>query len=124
MGCEHVEIEGGVAIICSRGRRRRTCSTPGCGRRVVALCDFRLTGAKAGKTCDRPLCALCAVRMGRHESGEDKGDTIDYCPAHAEQTRRGEAPATPAAAPVVQRDLKPGNVAQVGLFEPPATKRR
>jgi len=63
---------GGYAIVCTRGRRPITCSV--CGKRGDKLCDFPLTGVKAGKTCDRGLCQKCAVHVE---------PDIDYCPAHA-----------------------------------------
>ena len=65
------EIRGN-AIICSRGSRPIVCEI--CGKRGDKLCDFPLTGEKAGKTCDRHLCAKCAVHVGRD---------VDYCPTHA-----------------------------------------
>jgi hypothetical protein len=75
---------GPSVIVCSRRRRRPSCSVAGCTNRSARQCDFPLTGPKAGKTCDRHLCASCSVVVGRTA----KGDTIDYCPAHAEQTRK------------------------------------
>lgn len=65
------EIRGN-AFICSRTSRAKPCAV--CGRPGGKLCDFPLTGEKAGKTCDRSLCSKCAVHTG-HE--------IDYCPTHA-----------------------------------------
>lgn len=47
-------------------------------------------GRKAGKTCDRHLCARHGVRqqeMTRVEAGIALDDTIDFCPAHAELAR-------------------------------------
>lgn len=73
--CEVVKLpDGGVAILCSRGRRGvKRCAVAGCGRDAPYLCDFPLTGPKAGQTCDRPLCSVHARQVGpdRH-----------YCYAH------------------------------------------
>lgn len=68
MGCRF--LPGGV-ILC--GVRETRCSVPGCGARTVALCDWKLHGAKEGKTCSAKLCA-------RHtfKPAPDK----DLCPAH------------------------------------------
>ena len=70
MRCTRYAVPGGVAIVCSARERQKPCS---CGRRATALCDYPLTGAKAGKTCDKPLCDSCRVRVGVDE---------DRCPAH------------------------------------------
>lgn len=61
-----------IGIACSR-ERVRLCST-GCGRRATKLCDFPLSGKKAGKTCDADLCERCAEHVGPDR---------DYCPPHA-----------------------------------------
>ncbi len=72
MPCNTVDIGGGsYAIVCRRGNRPKPCSI--CGRPGSKLCDFPLTGPKAGKTCDRSLCAKCAVNVGPE---------LDYCPTH------------------------------------------
>jgi len=55
---------------CTRGPRKR-CK---CGRPATRLCDWQLSGPKAGKTCDAPLCDRCAARVGPGR---------DYCQAHA-----------------------------------------
>lgn len=60
-----------IAVTCSRGDRRKPCSTANCTGRATKLCDYPL--AKGG-TCDRPVCARCATSVG-----PDK----DYCPPHA-----------------------------------------
>ena len=79
-----VETDSGPRVIgwaCNRGRRESIrCK---CGRPATQLCDYPLTGAKAGQTCDRDLCDGCAVTVGKHGSGPHAGDTEDYCPAHA-----------------------------------------
>ena len=49
-----------------------------CGARGTQVCDFPLTGAKAGALCSRLLCVKCAIRR--------KGQ--DYCPAHAELLKK------------------------------------
>lgn len=54
-------------IICSR-REKPKCFY--CGQPSTLLCDFRYMN---GKTCDRPTCRYCAVRVG-----PDK----DYCNMH------------------------------------------
>src|SRR6266404_2980040 len=114
MKCERVNLgDGTVAIICSRGQRRTRCSTPGCNRQASKLCDFPLAGAKAGKTCDRGLCASCAVNMGevirlsadpRWQSHKlrmaSSKDTVDFCPAHAKQTREAEPTFTTTSTPI------------------------
>lgn len=62
-----------IGFACSRGRAGALCSA--CGKRPhTKLCDFPLTGTKAGHTCDRKLCNACAVPRGRD---------VDYCPTHA-----------------------------------------
>ncbi len=71
MPCNRFDLPGGgYAIICGR-RTQKRCS---CGRPAIKLCDYPLTGAKAGKTCDKPLCESCAVHR--------EPDT-DYCRVHA-----------------------------------------
>ncbi len=72
MPCNHIKLPGGAsAIICTRrGPAKRCCS---CGGPSSKLCDFPLTGAKAGATCDRPVCQSCAVH---------RDPDIDYCPTH------------------------------------------
>lgn len=89
MGCETVAVGDGLfAIACSRGKRRKSCSVEGCRNAATKACDFPLTGRKAGKTCDRDLCASCAVKVGTHgASSAFKGDSVDYCPPHAKQVR-------------------------------------
>jgi hypothetical protein len=65
-------LGNGGGFFCTRGPQAR-CSS--CNKRLASkLCDFDLTGAKAGSTCDRKLCAGCAVVVGPER---------DYCPAHA-----------------------------------------
>lgn len=55
----HCHSIPGLGIVCMRGERRR-CTE--CGTRpVVYLCDWKLAGAKKGRTCSRGLCASCAT---------------------------------------------------------------
>lgn len=65
--------DGGVAVVCSRGRRRRPKRCELCGNESAVLCDGKLEG---GRTCDVSLCRRCAVHVGTDR---------DYCPAHAPQ---------------------------------------
>lgn len=72
MPCNHVTLPGGAyAIICTKGQRAKPCKY--CGRPHEKLCDYKLTGARAGKTCDIPMCAKCAFHVPPDE---------DFCPAH------------------------------------------
>jgi hypothetical protein len=75
MGCRvYYDGRGMTGIVCSRGPgRRERCSTTGCRGESVALCDFPVEGHKAGKTCDRKMCAAC-----RHPLSPN----LDYCPTH------------------------------------------
>ena len=133
MGCEFVPLPDGYAVICSRGRRGKQCSA--CKRNPATLeCDWPLTGSKAGKTCDRPLCRPCALLVK-----QASGDTVDYCPAHAAQ-HRGEStcpthcegkapqlhlltcPRSPHAIRKAMRAEAERQRGQVGLFEPEATR--
>lgn len=80
MTCERTKLPGGgVAIMCSRGRKRRDCRF--CGRTATLLCDYALTGKRAGNTCDAAMCASCAARQP--VASPHAGDTVDYCPPHA-----------------------------------------
>lgn len=77
--CETLHLPGGGLVIASsRGRRRAFCVQ--CGRDADKLCDFPLTGAAKGRTCDRPVCSRCATRVGPNR---------DYCPAHARAAKDG-----------------------------------
>ena len=75
MGCTPFSFPGGGGYVCSRGPKRTTvckfCNEP--IRGAVLLCDWKLTGTKAGKTCDAPMCRRCAAAVGA-----DK----DLCPPH------------------------------------------
>lgn len=74
MRCSRLDLGGGeVAIICGPRPRRSRCSA--CGQlSETLLCDWKLHGVKAGKTCDAKVCRSC----GR-EVGPDK----HLCPPHA-----------------------------------------
>lgn len=124
MKCEPISIPGGVGFLCSRGARRKACSV--CKRRkATKLCDFPLTGGKAGKTCDRDLCGTCAQNMGevirlsadpRWESHRLRmahgPDTVDFCPAHAAEVKRATQ-----GFPVTDPDLDAPDGAIVDGFE-------
>lgn len=69
MTCTVVQAPGGLAIVCSRTRRRR-CA---CGQVAALLCDWKVPGKKSG-TCDRPVCAPCATSPMPGK---------DLCPEHA-----------------------------------------
>lgn len=69
MVCRTIPNEGGFAIVCGPRRPRRRCA---CGNWATKECDFPAPRRKS-KTCDKPLCDRCAVRVG-----PDK----DECPGH------------------------------------------
>jgi hypothetical protein len=69
--CERFEFPGGVATVCSRGRRAKAVSPCACGNPTTHACDFP-TGKR--KTCSARLCEKCRTQR----------DGKDYCPAHAE----------------------------------------
>jgi hypothetical protein len=70
--CKHVNLGNGVtAIICGSRQPRRRCKA--CGHGADRECDFPLSGAKEGQTCDVPICPRCTSRP--------LPDT-DLCPAH------------------------------------------
>jgi hypothetical protein len=64
----------GVAVVCGNFRPDPTCATIGCGAVATIQCDWKLTGRKKAKTCDRWLCAGCATSVGENK---------DLCPPHA-----------------------------------------
>lgn len=82
MPCEpFITRDGASGFICSRGSRSRAkCSVDGCTKPSTKLCDFPLTGKKAGKTCDRKLCDAHAKRQP--VTTLDPSDTVDFCPTH------------------------------------------
>lgn len=71
MTCRTVKVGSAVAIVCSRGERRRRC---GCGRWATKLCDARVERRGRRATCDRPMCDRCSTSVGQN---------IDHCLAHA-----------------------------------------
>jgi len=113
MGCGIFKGPGGeTMILCSRGRRTPRCQIDGCREAGEHLCDFPLSGAKEGKTCDRRLCAKhrrqqpirrlpevtearlshfapeSAVQYGDRALGKfTREDTVDFCPTHDEFAR-------------------------------------
>lgn len=81
MTCHRLDLGDGVTGFVCTETKRRACSS--CRSSIKAeqgvLCDWPLTGPKAGKTCDRFVCQRCAKHVG-----EDR----DYCPTHAEIAER------------------------------------
>lgn len=68
MICEPFQLPDGTrGIMCHRARRPK-CSF--CSERASLECDFPVPG---GKTCDKPICGSCAVKIGPN---------IDHCPDH------------------------------------------
>jgi len=67
--------EGGLVFLCGRGRAR-TQPCDHCGQPGTRLCDRTVSQAPF-RTCDRPLCAACAIHRPGH---------VDYCRAHAPAT--------------------------------------
>lgn len=60
MPCQHINVGGMHAIVCSRGKPRQPkCHE--CSAVSGFLCDYR---AGKGKTCDRPMCARHAYQVG------------------------------------------------------------
>lgn len=66
MPCTEIQLQNGsVAIMCSRGRRRRCFD---CGKLGATLqCDGPVA---VGKTCDRHICVPCSTSDGPER---------DYC---------------------------------------------
>jgi hypothetical protein len=81
--CTPINLGDGVTgWTCGRRPARKPCCE--CRQRPhTKLSDFKLTGTKRGKTCDRPLCDACAVTVGRRGT-----DSVDYCRAHAELAQK------------------------------------
>lgn len=73
--------DNGPAILCVRGRRTKPKPCACCGRPSSKLCDFERAvpmihggiQSRVQKTCDKPLCGNCAVKVGPE---------IDHCPDH------------------------------------------
>lgn len=73
MTCHKIVSADGktVGFACTRGTRSKTRCLY-CGRTgATLLCDHEVS---PGKTCDRNLCASCAVHVGPNR---------DMCPDHA-----------------------------------------
>lgn len=78
MTCTRVRLgDGATAIVCQR-RLRTQPVTCACGVTAARLCDYP-TGPR-GRTCNRPVCALHATRVGKDR---------DLCPEHAVDWRGG-----------------------------------
>lgn len=67
MRCTSVRVGEVVAIICGP-KKIPTCSF--CGSLAGLECDFP---ARPRKTCDKPICRACAIRIGPN---------VDFCPDH------------------------------------------
>lgn len=71
-------LPGGLGWTCTRGSRTPPAPCSVCSKHPhTKLCDYALTGKRAGSTCDRKLCDACAVSLGSDR---------DHCPAHARIT--------------------------------------
>jgi hypothetical protein len=94
MPCDVLYMGGKrVGIVCTRGRTRKAKPCVVCGNPSTKLCDFALTGKRAGKTCNRPLCDKCATvvpNVSHLNPTAAPNDTFDLCPAHAQQRRDDE----------------------------------
>lgn len=107
MSCERIVGADGktMGFICTR-IPRPPCEL--CGSPATILCDYPLSGSKAGQTCNKAMCRKCAVqvdvaslpevvdlgeRPGVIPGGPAdrivllEGDTTDVCPAHARYIR-------------------------------------
>jgi hypothetical protein len=82
MPCTPFRDENGkvIAIVCTRGERRRRCKVPGCNRWASKLCDFPVKRKQSG-TCDMAICEYHATQVG---------DDLDHCPAHAKAHQQQE----------------------------------
>jgi hypothetical protein len=79
-------------IACSRGGPR--CE---CGRRADRICDFPLTGPKAGLPCGTVLCDKCAMLI------DVSPKRVDYCGPHARLYHKRKVAAVVAAEPKRRR---------------------
>lgn len=85
MTCRTTDLGNGVAVIaCSRGERKRSPCAICDDLPHEVLCDFPLSGRKAGKTCDMKLCRRCASHVAKER---------DLCPAHARIEKDADASA-------------------------------
>lgn len=71
MTCKVTPIAGGAIFTCGHTKPTKRCKF--CDAPCEKLCDFELTGAKAGQTCSAPMCHKCTTTVG---SG------MDLCPPH------------------------------------------
>lgn len=67
MTCAPFNIGTMRGIVCGRPHKRKSLCA--CGRLATLLCDFPV----GDETCDKPLCQVCAVKVGQNR---------DYCPKH------------------------------------------
>ena len=87
MACRTIATGPGIfAIACGPRERRKPCGTPGCGRTMVALCDYPVTRKGKEATCDAKLCDRC-------RQPQENSDT-DYCPSH-QRLAKGAPPPLP-----------------------------
>lgn len=70
----YLRTADGTIVCTTRGVVRPEATCP-CGKPATRLCDFPMTGARSGTTCDRPMCAWCAWRASKN---------LDYCDEHRE----------------------------------------
>lgn len=79
MGCETIPTDNGIIIMCGHGRPAKLrCN---CGHVATLVCDYPSTDHPQNLlSCDKPLCANCAVRMA---------DEIQFCSDHPIATRFG-----------------------------------
>lgn len=82
MPCVPFQTKDGLRGIACTGRRgRRRCNNSPCIRWATLECDYPDGKRKSG-TCDKPLCAECAVHFG---------EDTDFCPSHSRETPPGPA---------------------------------
>ncbi len=104
MKCEPIDMGGGVTgFVCSRGKRKQSCSVPGCGNRMARECDYPIQRPGRTVTCDRALCVSCATKIGISR----EGDSVDFCPPHVTVWR--------AKDPFTFRDVAPAVRQLMGL---------
>lgn len=86
MKCDRVQIPGGgVAIVCSRGRRQKRCHQ--CGQSAKLLCDWKIA---KGKTCDMQICATHAQEVAPEKH---------LCPEHQKAYKEWQAQRAAAGGP-------------------------
>jgi len=78
MNCQRIKLPGGAtAIVC--GARAKLTPCAHCCVVSTLVCDWKIG---AGKTCDRPLCAECALEVAPNKH---------LCPEHQAAWRRWRA---------------------------------